>query len=367
MPTNKHNGMSLIDKDIRPFANSTTAIQLQNATGGAVILNVDSSNLRIGIRNTAPAYTLDITGETTQTTAANIASDNANGSNLQLTHTGQSKPNIYIRNRAEKLQILDSDYGVTLLTINNSDGKIGGYGVTAPSNDYSLLGTAAKSIGMERNTDADTAGQNLTISSSSATVGATNRAGGDLILQAGLGTGNASSHAIKMAISPATTAGTGDQTIQTRFYLASTANTRLVIGNVAANAADRLDGLNLMGNYALQNIYMARHTTSNTAGFGLTIQSGGSTSGATDKAGGTLTLKGGLSTGTGASGITFQTCTPAGSTGTADNTFATRFQILDAKIGFFGVTAVARQVVPTGSTTDQVITALQNLGLFSQT
>lgn len=36
------------------------------------------------------------------------------------------------------------------------------------------------------------------------------------------------------------------------------------------------------------------------------------------------------------------------------------------KIGFFGVASVARQLVPTGSTTDQVITALQNLGLFRQ-
>jgi len=37
------------------------------------------------------------------------------------------------------------------------------------------------------------------------------------------------------------------------------------------------------------------------------------------------------------------------------------------RVGFFGVPTVARQVVPTGSTTDDVITALQNLGLFSQT
>lgn len=36
-------------------------------------------------------------------------------------------------------------------------------------------------------------------------------------------------------------------------------------------------------------------------------------------------------------------------------------------IGFFGVTPVIRQVVATGSTADQIITALQNLGLFSQT
>ena len=36
-------------------------------------------------------------------------------------------------------------------------------------------------------------------------------------------------------------------------------------------------------------------------------------------------------------------------------------------IGFLGATPVARQVVPTGSSNDDIITALQNLGLFSQT
>lgn len=35
-------------------------------------------------------------------------------------------------------------------------------------------------------------------------------------------------------------------------------------------------------------------------------------------------------------------------------------------VGFFGVTPVIRQVVATGSTADQIITALQNLGLFAQ-
>lgn len=34
--------------------------------------------------------------------------------------------------------------------------------------------------------------------------------------------------------------------------------------------------------------------------------------------------------------------------------------------GFYGVTPIARQTVPTGSTVDQVITALQALGLFKQ-
>ena len=46
---------------IKPGANSTTAIQLQNAAGTS-ILNVDTTNARVGIGSTAPAYALDING-----------------------------------------------------------------------------------------------------------------------------------------------------------------------------------------------------------------------------------------------------------------------------------------------------------------
>jgi len=46
---------------IKPGANSTTAIQLQNVAGTAV-LNVDTTNARVGIGSTAPAYALDING-----------------------------------------------------------------------------------------------------------------------------------------------------------------------------------------------------------------------------------------------------------------------------------------------------------------
>lgn len=49
----------------------------------------------------------------------------------------------------------------------------------------------------------------------------------------------------------------------------------------------------------------------------------------------------------------------------ADGTELLRFGS-STTLSFFGVAAVARQLVPTGSSTDTVITALQNLGLFRQ-
>ena len=46
---------------IKPSANSTTALQLQNASGSSV-LNVDTTNGRVGIGTTAPANSLDVNG-----------------------------------------------------------------------------------------------------------------------------------------------------------------------------------------------------------------------------------------------------------------------------------------------------------------
>ena len=49
---------------IKPGANSTTGIQLQNF-GGTPVINVDTTNSRVGINNvSAPAYALDVSGDT---------------------------------------------------------------------------------------------------------------------------------------------------------------------------------------------------------------------------------------------------------------------------------------------------------------
>jgi hypothetical protein len=54
------------------------------------------------------------------------------------------------------------------------------------------------------------------------------------------------------------------------------------------------------------------------------------------------------------------------SSATGVPTWSNIFGATGATIGFYGVTAVARQLLPTGSTTDQLITALQTLGLIRQ-
>ena len=75
--------------EIKPGANSTTAIQL-DTFGGTPVLNVDTSNLRIGINNvTAPNYTLDVAGDINASTgfsyriAGNLVlNENRLGSNV---------------------------------------------------------------------------------------------------------------------------------------------------------------------------------------------------------------------------------------------------------------------------------------------
>lgn len=86
------------------------------------------------------------------------------------------------------------------------------------------------------------------------------------------------------------------------------------------------NALSLGGN-AARVIAMERHTTANTAGNALTIQAGGATSGATNRAGGSFTVKTGQSTGSAAGGNFIVQTTGAGTAGTSDNSYSTRLSI----------------------------------------
>lgn len=111
-------------------------------------------------------------------------------------------------------------------------------------------------------------------------------------------------------------------------------------GNVGIGTTNPSNILSL-GGTASRTIWMERHTTADTAGNSLTVQAGGATSAATNKAGGQLILAPGLSTGTGESGVTIQG-SPAGGSGTGDNAVSDMVKVLGNKIGVFGVTPVVR-------------------------
>lgn len=78
--------------------------------------------------------------------------------------------------------------------------------------------------------------------------------------------------------------------------------------NIDVTASPTFVALTLSGNLtdsgaALRTWSMARNTTSNTAGQGLTIDAGGATTGSTDKAGGNIIIQAGISTGSARSSI----------------------------------------------------------------
>ncbi len=123
---------------IRPGANSTTAIQLDNVAG-TPILNVDTSNSRIGINNvTSPAYTLDVAGDTNISTGSvyringtSVLSNNTLGTGVvtsSLTTVGTIGTGIW------QGTAIGTTYGGTGSNLGNN---------TANANKIPVLGSAA--------------------------------------------------------------------------------------------------------------------------------------------------------------------------------------------------------------------------------
>jgi hypothetical protein len=106
----------------------------------------------------------------------------------------------------------------------------------------------------------------------------------------------------------------------------TTAMTILNNGNVGIGTTAPTNILSLGGTTA-HTIWMERNTTAATAGQGLSLSSGGAIAGTNNLAGGDLTLKSGISTGTGTSALHFFTAT-AGSSGSIDNTPTEKMTIL---------------------------------------
>jgi Chaperone of endosialidase len=116
-----------------------------------------------------------------------------------------------------------------------------------------------------------------------------------------------------------------------RFYIQNGGN--VGVGTTAP------DALLSLGGQSARTIDMVRETTASTAGNNLTLQAGGATPLGTDKAGGSLVLSSGISTGTGSSGINFNIYKAAGSSGSADNAASTAMTITGAGNVGIGTTA----------------------------
>ena len=107
-------------------------------------------------------------------------------------------------------------------------------------------------------------------------------------------------------------------------YMDGTAQNYLA-GFLGIGVTTPTNALSFGGNTA-RTLWMERHTTSNTAGNSLTIQSGGATSGATDKAPGALLLATGLGTGNAVPALVrLQGGGASATAGTTDQTLVDRY------------------------------------------
>lgn len=114
------------------------------------------------------------------------------------------------------------------------------------------------------------------------------------------------------------------------------------INGKVARAGDTMTGdLGFDGEIADRSIQQGRRTTADSVGRSFTLSAGGATAGATNRAGGTLKLLPGVSTGSGESGVEVYGC-PAGAPGVNDNALALMLQVLGNKMGFFGANPVVK-------------------------
>jgi hypothetical protein len=271
---------------------SASATTVQSGTGGTTISSSGNS-LLTSSKVAAGATTVSTTGGTTATTL--ITSNGTSGTSVNITSTGAGggislTPNatglINLNGKVQATNYVDiqgTSLPITspngMITIDSTDAQAAGVGgmLTLGGND----GTAQRGF-------ANIGGfkENATSGNYAGYLAFATRA-------------NGSAPAERMRIDSSGNVG---------------------IGTTSPSSILGLDGT------AARTIAMERHTTANTAGNNLTLQSGGATSGATNKNGGTLVLSSGISTGTGASTLQFQTAT-AGSTGTANNTPTTKMTI----------------------------------------
>src|SRR3989339_441447 len=210
-----------------------------------------------------------------------------------------------------------------------------GIGTASPTELLSLGNGAARKFWIE-NTATDVVGRALTVAAGGTVAGTSvsDVVGGNLILQAGLGTGTGAS---TISFQTGTTLTTG-LTLQTM----STKMTILGNGNVGIGTTSPTELLSL-GNGAARKFWI-ENTATDVVGRALTVAAGGTVAGTSvsDVVGGNLILQAGLGTGTGASTISFQTGTTL-TTGLTLQTMSTKMTILgNGNVGIGTTTATSK-------------------------
>lgn len=206
--------------------------------------------------------------------------------------------------------------------INVASGSIG-IGTNMPSNAIGISGQLNQTIDTERQTTANTAGNNLSISVGGATSGATNKAGGNLILQSGIATGTATSQ-IQFNAAPANLTGTSDNSVQTIMTIGgSTAAS--IIGYTTPSVTTSATGLT-GANTSIQSstggtvtFSTANPTAGNAGNIVITTNAGGVASGATSAGNNFSAAGGNITIGPGGGGAATDTGTLTNNAGSAGN------------------------------------------------
>ena len=177
---------------VTSYGSARADLQLGTETNGAHI-NAAVSNTQFSVSNlngTASKIVTEIKGAATQS-----------GNYLNISRSGGT---------GDILSILSSGYV--------------GIGTTTPTNILSLGGQSARTIWMERNTTANTAGNSITSQSGGATVAATDKDAGNNIIALGLSTGTGKASVRLQGLSRAASTGTADNTLEDRLIIPSVKN-----------------------------------------------------------------------------------------------------------------------------------------------
>lgn len=158
--------------------------------------------------------------------SGNLSWNNGNGLFWGLTGNAGTVENTNFIGTTDNVGLRFRTNNTARMTIMNS-GNVG-IGTTTPSYLLSLSGQSSQTVGLERNTTAATAGQNLTLLAGGAFATGTNLAGGNLVLSSGQSTGTGTS-VINFQTATAGASGTTDNTPSTKMTILGDGN--VGIGN----------------------------------------------------------------------------------------------------------------------------------------
>jgi len=267
-------------------------------------LVVDATNHRVGIGTAAPATgnTLDIVTTVTQ------AASTTRNINTALTHTLTGNSTTVMHAIASRANVNQASFNQTTTT-----GSVRGIDTGAFATGSS--GTVTSTVGIAAGTGNTGAGT-VTTAIAFYAPNSTNSGGGTLdtyigFFQPSVTGGSTAGYGFRGSITAAAT--------RWNLYMDGTAQNSIA-GNLGLGFVTAPTNLLSLDGQSARTIGMERNTTAATAGLALNLQAGGSKSGGTDLAGGSLILSPGANTGTGRAYLSKMCYTTALSTGTTDGT-----------------------------------------------